>query len=853
MQARLVTADADVLDLAHETLARAWPRLRGWLDDDLEGQRILRHLSTAAESWLAMGRPDAELYRGDRLARAGAWQAASGADLTEHEADFLARSREVADATAAELARVASARRRTRRRASILVAVAACLAIVAGLASWIALRERDQRARERQQADLEQLVSSARRAASLSQSTDDPVESLLLAVEAVRRDDSVDTRGMLLASLTRSPALVRTVPDGGDLVASADGARLFVLRESPRVVDTASFATVAKGDDAFAQFLAEPGLVTWGDGAVYVEAPGAGRLRKIRVPGMHGWSPSGATSDTAGRRIAAGFTRESAEADRYESAVAVWDLHRPTRARLRVTIPGTPDHGGIHDFALAPDGKRLYLVADKHAWLRAYDVGSGDLVGAVPAQLNPARDRGQSSIRVSHDGRALIASDGSDVVLVDTETMDVASRLRGHTARVITMEFSDDDRLVAASALDGSTLVWDRSSGELLERLEGVRLPADSLAFSPDSTTLYASVEGSILVWDLAGSRRFVSTVNEPLGRFGYLVVPAPDGLSSAYFRATVTTFGRDTTFDIVTARGRHRPVAASFANWGAYSPSGDLVATVVDRRLQVWDPLTGHLLRERNVPGIRRAEAVTFTPNGSWIVLGDHNGTVQAVDAATLAPVGEQIAVDQRLVDLVAGADGTDVLVLVGPGDAETFPTYAAVDPATGRVDQSALRGDVQLNFAAVSPDGRRMAVTSGGRAGLIDLRRARWISRLVDADGEIATRVDFNGDGTRFVTSGLEGRAVLWDGLTGERLAAVQPAGPEFETGVVFLPDGHTAQIATSNGQMFRWDTDPAAWVTYACQVAGRNLGAEEWRDLFGSEPYRKTCEEWPSGNES
>jgi WD40 repeat protein len=121
------------------------------------------------------------------------------------------------------------------------------------------------------------------------------------------------------------------------------------------------------------------------------------------------------------------------------------------------------------------------------------------------------------------------------------------------------------------------------------------------------------------------------------------------------------------------------------------------------------------------------------------------------------------------------------------------------------------------------------------------------------VDADGEIATRVDFNADGSRFVTSGLEGRAVLWDGATGERLATVQPGGPEFETGVVFLPDGHTVQIAASNGQMFRWDTDPVSWVTYACRVAGRNLSADEWRDLFGSDPYRKTCEEWPSGIES
>ena len=129
VQARLVTADADVLDLAHETLARAWPRLRGWLDDDIEGQRTLRHLSAAAESWHAMGRPDAELYRGDRLARAIAWQAASGADLTSHEADFLAQSRKIAQGAAAELEREASVRRRNRRRARTLVAVATTLAV----------------------------------------------------------------------------------------------------------------------------------------------------------------------------------------------------------------------------------------------------------------------------------------------------------------------------------------------------------------------------------------------------------------------------------------------------------------------------------------------------------------------------------------------------------------------------------------------------------------------------------------------------------------------------------------------------------------------------------------------------
>ena len=68
--ARLVTSDDDVVELAHEALARAWPRLRGWLDDDVDGQRILRHLAGAADTWDAMGRPDSELYRGLRLTQA---------------------------------------------------------------------------------------------------------------------------------------------------------------------------------------------------------------------------------------------------------------------------------------------------------------------------------------------------------------------------------------------------------------------------------------------------------------------------------------------------------------------------------------------------------------------------------------------------------------------------------------------------------------------------------------------------------------------------------------------------------------------------------------------------------------
>jgi hypothetical protein len=61
VRARLVTTSADTATIAHESLVRAWPRLRSWLDEDVEGQRVLQHLQVAADGWDAAGRPEEEL------------------------------------------------------------------------------------------------------------------------------------------------------------------------------------------------------------------------------------------------------------------------------------------------------------------------------------------------------------------------------------------------------------------------------------------------------------------------------------------------------------------------------------------------------------------------------------------------------------------------------------------------------------------------------------------------------------------------------------------------------------------------------------------------------------------------
>ena len=93
VRARFVTTEEDSVELAHEALARAWPRLRSWLDEDAAGQRILRHLATAADGWESLGRPTSELYRGARLEAALEWRDATNPDLTATEAGIPRRIR----------------------------------------------------------------------------------------------------------------------------------------------------------------------------------------------------------------------------------------------------------------------------------------------------------------------------------------------------------------------------------------------------------------------------------------------------------------------------------------------------------------------------------------------------------------------------------------------------------------------------------------------------------------------------------------------------------------------------------------------------------------------------------------
>ena len=258
VRARLVTVEADSVELAHEALARAWPRLRSWLDEDAEGQKIFRHVAAAADGWESLGREPTELYRGARLEQALEWQASSKPDLTPVERAFL-------DASVAAAVSERAAITRQNRRLRRLVAGIAVLLVAALVAGSVALWQ-DQRANHNGEvAATQERVARLRAVVSDSKAlrTTNRDVAALLAVEAHRLAPAAETESALFSTFTGAPGLerighingrdvgtVRFLPDGKTVALSDDQGAIHLV-DTERAVETATLPALgdANGRD----------------------------------------------------------------------------------------------------------------------------------------------------------------------------------------------------------------------------------------------------------------------------------------------------------------------------------------------------------------------------------------------------------------------------------------------------------------------------------------------------------------------------------------------------------------------------------------------------------------------------
>ncbi|GGO45978.1 nSTAND1 domain-containing NTPase [Streptomyces lasiicapitis] len=815
--ARLIVTGDCTVEVAHEAVIRAWPRLRRWLSDDRDALRVHHRLTAAARNWHELGRDVEALYRGVQFTVAREWADAHPKALNNQEADFLRAS-------------AAAAHQRTRRTRQLMAALSVLLAM-ALIATAIAVKKTTAADTQRRLATSRELAA---RADQLSEQR--PEAAMILALKGYRQAPTIEARGSLLSAHARYNANQLTghtqpvessdfAPDGRTLAtASFDHTVKLWDARSHRLLATLTghtdvVNTVAYSPDGrtLATASNDRSVKLWDARSHRLLATLTGHTNMAEAVAF---SPDGRTLASAGS----------------DRTVRLWDART---YQERAVLTGHTD--AVLRLAFSPDGHML-ATADSGRTTRLWDTSTHKSLAVLAGRTGAV-----TTVAFSPDGRTLATAGNDDSVkLWDVRSRRLLATLKGHTRKVQEVTFSPNGHTLASASIDGTVRIWRPQTGKALATLT-VKQPVYAVAFSPDGRTLATSGQDSTArLWNVA-SHRPVATLS---GRTGAIASPA--SFTDLPAVLTVDYDNQMARWSTTTPRSHPAPIRPPEPVTGSVASSDGqmLAAAGEDRAIRVWNLTTGrHTTTLAGATDTVRQLAIT--PDGSTLAASSNDGTIRVWDVATRRTttvlrdartvVALSISPDGRTLASVS-TDGTTRLWTVRPGETGT-----------------PLPGPKDANMAlAFSPDGRTLAVgNTDNSVRLWDVTTHRTTATLATNAGFVRA-VAFSPRGSTLATTNTDGTVRLWD-TRATRLQATL-TGPTMQgiPTVRFSPDGRTLATFGPHDAARVWTTDAnqkssnanyvgRVWRTDVDYVATRvcRLSAEhDWARLIPDQPVEDLC---------
>jgi DNA-binding SARP family transcriptional activator len=858
-QARLLTLDEGHVEVAHEALFREWPRLRGWLTDDAAGRSVRLRLAQAASEWAGEARDPGLLWTGTRLLSAQEVADAHPDEVSTTEREFLAASRATVEAAERDARDRAAATARQNRRLRLLLVVAVAFLALAITAGLLALGARGRAERSADEAERAAVAADARRLAADALNADRPELGLLMAVEAVHREQSPETYGALLTLLTRSPeAVVRfriperflriaTSTDGRTVYLTDNGSTMYAVdtesgverwhAETPDgtqwgrpVVDPrgqwVAAPVLAADDDAATVVLvvldpasgATIGGLTWGD-LRRVDPEAGGRVDDFAIP-------------LSGRSVflgtrAAGYVVLPAT-DAVSHRVRLGD-HLPFLGRVTETSVSVPLAGGGADVVDVRNENRQHhddvaIGAAPDGLTVATGIVTTTATGTTTTTLRIRRTSGWQQV--------------AGPVTVPGEVLEVAWVPGTRLVAVL------HDEVVELR--DARTLALDRT----IDANSGFVMGAG--AAGPGMLWI-AGRDGTAVALDVLGTQGLLRTIG------GGPVLDIGDADAGSRFAVWTQQFddrpnparivglasGKDLFGELPLPPCSCQPGAVSISD-DAVLASGaleefrpDFSGLVEDRgRVVLWDVASGSIARVVDVP---------------WLPSG-----------AVLSPDHQQLlVVGIRGYGLYDTSTGEPVWTQVASG-----PTY----PEWGR------------SLGEFAPDGSRVAVLRGDRVTLADAKTGETLATAELSKAEGLRRVIFTPDGSTIVAGSISGRLYFLDTTSLEAVAPERIVTAGFVLDLAVSPDERILAVLGTDGDTTLFDTatwrpygrpvvdhlgwglltfqaerlrvygqggppreistEPADWLAAACRAANTSFTPEESAVILPGEPVASTC---------
>ena len=505
---------------------------------------------------------------------------------------------------------------------------------------------------------------------------------------------------------------------------------------------------------------------------------GKGTIDTVRSRGQIAYSPDGNRLAVAGR-------------------IGVWIYNTATGTEVGLL---TGVHLlGVASVAFSPDSRTLAAGSvgyDENTSVSLWDVATGSLIRMLTGQHR----RSVTSVAFSPDGSTLASADWTGVALWYVATGDLLKKIeprRGGHGDNPSIAYSPDGTTLAVAGGGGfyaSISLWDVASGNLTKTLEE---GAGNIAYSPDGATIVGmggSSGRTVRLWDVA-TGRIRKTFMGHSNRINSIAF-SPDGTTIA----SGDDYGALFLWNLATGtltKALQKPHTLGAAVSVAYSPDGISIAcaTKGPDRVYLWNVATGTQEKTFKHTGI--VISATFSPGGTTIATGHwlDGGRLWDVTTPNLAKMlSHPLGQGDGFASLVFSPNGRTLVGL----SSHRRGTIELWDAATGKHTRTLVEGKY-FTVVAYSPDGKTLATGHRGTyAHLWDVATGNLIKVLEHAEN--AASLAFSPDGKTLASRDYDnGRVYLSDVATFKHIKTFEHA-EDRAMGVVFSPDGK--MLATMGG---------------------------------------------------